>query len=203
MPSTLAQLRATLRQELRDEDAANYVWTDAVLNRHLAHALQHVQAAAPLFASLTKTMPASRRVDLTADVPSTFLWVDAVEYPVDRFPQCFHPFREEPGPKVYFLTTDLPPAGEALVVWYARGYTVAEGSSDLPAELDRAVLLGARAFALADQAVDTADKLTPRDTVEAYRKLAAEARSGFGLTVEELRLRLGGPRWRVSWELER
>jgi hypothetical protein len=203
MPSNLAQLRAALRIELRDEDAAAYLWTDAVLNRHLAHALQHVQVAAPVFASLTKTMPPDRRVDLTADVPATFLWLDAVEHPVDRFPNCFHPFREEAGPKLYFLTAELPPAGEALAVWYAHGYTVTEGASDLPAELDRAVLLGARAFALADQAVDTADKLTPRDTVEAYRKLAAEARGGFGLVVEELRSRLGGPRWRVSWELDR
>src|SRR5688500_14494561 len=99
MPSTLAQLRAALRQDLRDEDPASYLRTDAVLNRHLAHALQHVQAAAPTFATLTKVMPVGRRVDLTADVPATFLWLDAVEYPVDRFPQCFHPFREEVGPK--------------------------------------------------------------------------------------------------------
>ena len=201
MPSTLAQLRALLRQDLRDEDPTSYLWPDPILNRHLSRSLVGVSRAAPAIVSLSKTMPASRRLDLSADFPASFLWIDAVEYPPDQFPPRHFNFRTDPGPQLLFLSPDLPPAGAQIAVWYARGYTVAEASSDLPAELDDVVLLGARACALADQAVDTTDKLTPRDTPEAYRKLAADAVDRYEDALALLRARFSSPRWRPFWQL--
>src|SRR5438552_16188764 len=115
-----ATLRADLRRDLRDEDAAAYVWTDAVLNRHIQHAVDRLGAVSPRQTSLTKTAPLfPRRIDLSADVPATFAWIEAVEYPLDRSPQVFLPFREEPGPKIYLLSDAVPAVGDQLRVWYA------------------------------------------------------------------------------------
>jgi hypothetical protein len=45
--TSLTTLRARLRQELHDEDAADYRWTDAVLNRHLARAVRELSLVLP------------------------------------------------------------------------------------------------------------------------------------------------------------
>src|SRR2546423_1311109 len=52
-----SSMRADLRRDLRDEDSSSYIWTDAVLNRHIQHALDDLQAIAPRIAKLT---PAGR-----------------------------------------------------------------------------------------------------------------------------------------------
>jgi hypothetical protein len=44
---TIATLRTRLRRELHDEDAANYRWTDTVLERHLARAARELSVVLP------------------------------------------------------------------------------------------------------------------------------------------------------------
>ena len=132
-------------------------------------------------------------------MPAAFLYVDALEHPADEHPQKFLPFREEAGPKVYLLVETLPAPGTQITVWYAASYTVAEGSSDLPFELDQVVLAGAAAYACADQAVDTVDKLTPRETAPSYRALGEARLTRFAELLAQLRNRHAAPRWRVAW----
>ena len=45
--TSLTTLRTRLRQELHDEDAANYRWTDTILNRHLARAARELSLVLP------------------------------------------------------------------------------------------------------------------------------------------------------------
>jgi hypothetical protein len=157
-----ATLRADLRRDLRDEDASSYVWTDAVLNRHLQHAIDLVQAVNPRHANVTRAVPLSpRRIDLSTDVPAAFSWVEAVESPIDASRPAFLPFREEPGPKVYILSGTLPAVGDQIRVWYAARFAVDDSSSDMPIGLEPTVLAGALAFACLDQAIDTVAKITP------------------------------------------
>ncbi len=200
-----ATMRADLRRDLRDEDPTNYVWTDAVLNRHIQHALDDLQAIVPRIARLTTTVPANpQRIDLTADVPPTFAWIEAVEYPLDRYPQRFVPFREEAGPKAYLLTDCLPAVGDEIGVWYAARYTVDDASSDLPLVYEPSVLTGALAYACLDQAVDVVARLTPAGRGPAdYRALAEPARGQFLSQLEQLRFRAAPPMWRPSWAAER
>lgn len=199
--STRATLRADLRRDLRDEDPTAFVWTDAVLNRHLQHAIDLVQAASPRLASLVKVAPLyPQRVDLSADVPATFLWVEAVEYPVDRYPQHWVPFREELGPRVYLLTDSPPAVGDQLRVWFAGRYTVDEASSDLPLPIEPVVLAGAFAFASRDQAVDTVAKITPTGAGPAgYRAVAETATRRFESLLADLRASAARPTWGVTW----
>ena len=198
-----ATMRADLRRDLRDEDSANYIWPDAVLNRHIQHALDDLQAIAPRIARLAKTVPTSpQRIDLTADVPATFAWLEAVEYPLDKYPQRFLPFREEAGPEAYLLTGHLPTVGDQLGVWYAGRYTVDDTSSDLPLVYEPSVLTGALAYACFDQAVDVVAKLTPAGRGPAdYRAVADPARARFAALIDELRHRVPPPMWLPSWRL--
>jgi hypothetical protein len=198
----MGQLRMALRQELRDEDAANRRWSDAALDRHLGQALRLVEEAAPAFGSLRTAVPtpARRRIDLSADLPPRFLWLDAVEYPADREPQRFRPFREEDGATLYLMIEEPPTAGEPIVVWYARGYTLTEAASDLPSELEETLLSGALAFALSGRAIETTDKLVPSDTPAGYARLGAAARERFERALRALQGRQGRPRWGITWD---
>jgi hypothetical protein len=200
--ATRATLRMDLRRDLRDEDAAAYLWPDAVLNRHLQHAIDDLQTVAPKLARLLKTVPSTaQRLDLTLDVPAIFGWVEAVEYPIDKYPQCFLPFREEPGPKLYLLTESLPVAGDQVGVWYAGRYTVDDSASDLPARLEPVVLAGALAYACLDQAVDTIARLTPAGRGPGdYREVGEGARERFRASLEALRHSASPPMWRPTWQ---
>jgi hypothetical protein len=205
MGSTLGQLRTALRVELGDEDPTNRRWGDAALDQYLRQALRLVEEARPAFAWLRKTVPspATRRIDVSADVPPTFLWLDAVEYPVDRAPQRFRPFREEAGPLVYLLIDEPPPAGDVVAVWYAHGYAVAEASSDLPSELERTVLDGGLALALRGRAIGTTDRLVPPETPAGYGRLGERAWERFERGLRTLQARRGRPRWGVTWDAGR
>jgi len=202
MGSTLSQLRAALRVELRDEDPADRRWSDAALDQALRQALRLVEDAQPAFSAFTTSAPspATRRLNVSADVPPTFLWIDAVEYPVGRVPQRFRPFREESGPGLYLLIDEPPSAGEPITVWYARGYSLDEAGSDLPAELEPAVLDGGLAVALRGRAIETTDRLAPPETPAGYARLGERAWERFERALRTLRVRRGRPRWGVSWD---
>lgn len=203
MPTTRADLRAALRQDLRDEDSGAYLWADAVLNRHIAHAVQDIQLVAPLVGSVLKTLvaPVINRLTLAADLPATYLWIDAIEYPIDHYPQKFPPFREEPGPAVYLVANDPPAAGQVIRVWYAAAYTVGESSGNLPGDLDRVLLTGALGYALRDQAIDMTDKLGPREAPRSYQRLCERVLADYQAMLGALRQRNARPVWMPAWAL--
>jgi hypothetical protein len=202
MGTTIDQLRATLRVELRDEDATSRRWSDAALEGCLRQALGLVAEARPAFGAMETRVPtpATRRIGLSAGLPPTFLWIDAVEYPVDRVPQRFRPFREEDGPGLYLLIAEAPAAGAPIRVWYARGYSLDAAGSDLPPELEPVVLEGGLALALRGRAAETTDRLVPRETPAGYARLGEGAWERFERALRRLEARRGRPSWGVSWE---
>src|SRR3972149_66895 len=69
-PTTIDRddLRTRLRQELHDEDSANYRWTDAGLNRHIDRAVRELSAVWPRERKTTaQTAAGSREVSVTLD----------------------------------------------------------------------------------------------------------------------------------------
>jgi hypothetical protein len=198
--ATRATFRADLRRDLRDEDAAAYIWTDAVLNRHIAHAIDRVQTVAPRLASLAHvTVAAGRSIALTGLLPATYLWLEAIDVPIAPDVPCRRAFRLEPGPTAVVLDGDPLGVGTAIVVWYAARYTVDDSSSDLPAYLEAVVLDGALAFAGRDQAIDVIARLNPSgDAPAQYRAIGDLAERRFEAAID--RLRLGsGVGWRPVW----
>src|SRR3972149_6982677 len=88
-PTTIDRddLRTRLRQELHDEDSANYRWTDAVLNRHIDRAVRELSAVWPRERKTTaQTAAGSRDVPVTLD---QLVRVEAVEYPTAEWPPAF------------------------------------------------------------------------------------------------------------------
>lgn len=201
--ANMASLRAdSLRRDLRDEDATAYVWTDAVLNRHLQHALDELQRWAPrvTYADRVVPNPSTQRLDLSTTVGATFLYLLALEYPTDQYPPATIPFREEDGPKAYLLQSTLPTAGSTLRVWYAAAYTLNDASSDVPADLTEALLAGGLLFALTDQSIDITNRLSVGPAAADYRAIRRSAESTWRTELASLTNRpLAAPTFRPAW----
>ena len=85
---TLGEMRTIVRRDLHDEDAANYRWSDDELDRHIAHAVKDFSGALPLEQKATRaTTSGSRELDVSAITDR--IMVEAVEYPVDKFPRGY------------------------------------------------------------------------------------------------------------------
>ena len=209
---TLTTLRARLRQDLHDEDSANYRWTDAVLNRHVARALRELALAYPRERlSVLSTTIGSREISITG--LTDLVRVLAVEWPVGEYPPAYVAFSVY-GTTLTLLTETEPAAVEDVNLFWGSLHTVDGSQSTLPAPAEDALLLGAGGYA----AVEWASFATNRANVsgaqaaEQYLKWGqaqlarfAEQLRGFG---EKARLRSsaaftpGGPAGRnvVTWE---
>jgi hypothetical protein len=148
MPTTIATIRARVRQDLHDEDSSAYRWTDAVLDRHISRAVAEYSQYAPREQKSTLTTTAGSR-DLSVASLTNLVTVDAVEWPVGEFPPAFVPFsRWETA-----LTLDAPsaPAGvENVNVYWTRLHTLDGSSSTIPAAHEDAIALGAAGYAALD-----------------------------------------------------
>src|SRR4051812_22921362 len=85
MAANIAAVRALVRKDLHDEDAANYRWVDASLDRDINRAVIEYSLASPLEQKTTLTTTAGSR-DLSVAGLVTPVSIDAVEWPTLQFP---------------------------------------------------------------------------------------------------------------------
>lgn len=141
----LAQMRARLRQDLHDEDSANYRWTDNELDRHIGRAVRELSLAAPLEAKTTLVAsPGSR--DLSISSLADIVAIEAVEYPVAKYPPSYVRF------SVWLNTLTLlidgaPAAADSVSVYYTKLHTLDGSSSTVPAKFEDVLAAGAAAYA--------------------------------------------------------
>ena len=85
----LPTMRTRVRRDLHDEDAANYRWTDAELDRHIDNAVRELSIASPLqqVGTLTTTQ-GSRDVSLSS--LADLIYVEALEYPYREVPPSLY-----------------------------------------------------------------------------------------------------------------
>jgi hypothetical protein len=162
--TTLQDIRDRIRIDLHDEDAQR--WSDEVLDRHIARALGDIDNAVPRETSAQLgTTPGSRDIDIGS--LSALIRVEAVEYPVGRYPPEHVPFSQwENG-----LTLQGPtvPGGDDARVFYTARHELDGTGTTLPAHLEGILATGAAAYALLEQAPATTNALTtggpsvPRD----------------------------------------
>ena len=116
----LTDMRAIVRRELHDEDAENYRWSNDELDRHIAHAAKDFSQAIPDEKKATKaTTSGSREIDVS-DLTGRIL-IEAVEYPVDNFPQRYQRFSLW-ADILTILGTEVPDGSNAYI-YYGQLHT--------------------------------------------------------------------------------
>jgi hypothetical protein len=162
----LNTMRTIVRRDLKDEDGENYRWSDDELDRHIAHAVKEFSEAVPLPAKATlPTTTASRVIDIS---PLTDrVMVEAVEYPMDKFPPCYQRFAL--WGHALTLFGDEVPDGSNCNVYYGILHTLDTETSTIPAKHEDLVATGAEGYAAVEWAnyainrVSVGGTTTPRE----------------------------------------
>ena len=145
----LTEMRAIVRRDLHDEDAANYRWTDNELDRHIAHALQEFSEALPLEQKATlATVADSRELDISAITDR--IMVEAVEYPVGNFPRTYQRFALW-GDTLTLLGDEVPDGSNAYI-YYGKLHTLDVSTSTIPTMHEDLVASGAGGYAAVEWA---------------------------------------------------
>lgn len=141
----LTEMRARLRQDLKDEDAANYRWSDDELNRHIEHAVRELSLAVPLEAKATLTTTGGSR-ELSIASLTDVVTIEAVEYPVAQYPPRYARFSLW-GDTLTLLVEETPSDGQEVCIYYGKLHTLDETTSTVPSPLEDLVALGAAGYA--------------------------------------------------------
>ena len=161
----LTEMRAIVRRDLHDEDAGNYRWTNDELDRHIAHAVKDFSEAVPYEQKATKaTTSGSREIDISTVTDR--IVVEAVEYPVDKFPKEYQRFALW-GDALTLLGDEVPDGSNAYI-YYGKLHTLGE-SSTIPTMYEDLIAAGACGYAAVEWAVYAINRvnvggiLTPRE----------------------------------------
>ena len=145
----LTDMRAIVRRDLHDEDAENYRWTDDELDRHIAHAVKGFSEAIPYEQKAVKaTTSGSREIDISTITDR--IMVEAVEYPVDKFPKRYQ--RYSLWADSLTLLGDEVPDGSDAYIYYGKLHALGE-SSTIPAMYEDLIAAGAGGYAAVEWAV--------------------------------------------------
>ena len=153
----LAEMRARLRQDLHDEDASNYRWTDEELNRHIEHAVRELSIAVPLEAKATLYTTSGSR-ELSISSLSDLVAIEAVEYPVAKYPSRYVRFSLW-GDTLTLLVEGAPSGGEEVYIYYGKLYTLDETTSTIPSPLEDLVVIGGAGYAAIEWASFATNRL--------------------------------------------
>jgi hypothetical protein len=179
-------MRTRVRRDLRDEDSANYRWTDAELDRHIGRAVQEVSLAAPLEASTTLTTSAGSR-ELSIATLTSRVSIEAVEYPTGQYPPCLVPFTTWVD-TLSLLIEGEPSAGESVLVRYSKLHTLDSTSTTLPERLHDLVATGAAAYAALEWASYATNRVNVggAETWRNYHTWAQERMAAFAKALAKL-----------------
>ena len=162
----LTDMRAIVRRDLHDEDASNYRWTDNELDRHIAHAVKEFSEYVPYEQKATKaTTSGSREVDIST--VTNRVMVEAVEYPVDKFPKKYQRFALW-GDTLTLLGDEVPD-GSNTYIYYGKLHTLDASSSTIATEHEDLIAAGACGYAASEWAayainqVNVGGTMTPKE----------------------------------------
>lgn len=165
----LSDMRTIVRRDLHDEDSNNYRWTSDELDRHITHAVKEFSEEIPYEQKATKaTTSGSRELDISSVTNRVI--VEAVEYPVDKFPKRYQPFSI--WGDVLTVLGDEVPDGSNAYIYYGKLHTLDGSGSTIPAQHEDLIAAGACGFAAVEWAVyavnrvNVGGKSTPKEFLD-------------------------------------
>ncbi|MFA5077949.1 MAG: hypothetical protein WC541_00515 [Dehalococcoidia bacterium] len=147
--TTLTGMRADVRRDLKDEDAAGYRWTDDEIDRAIQKAVLVYSGYCPLMQldSTIHTVDQGNTVSLATLTDR--IDVVKVEHPIDNQPYPSRRFKAW-GDLLTFQDGYVGD-GEVCNIYWLKAHTLGAAST-IPAAHDHIIAMGAVAFAVGSQA---------------------------------------------------
>lgn len=161
----LPTMRALVRRDLKDEDSANYRFTNDEIDRAISRAVREFSLHVPReMKSTLATTSGSRNLDISTLTERVS--VDILEYPVDKQPKVFRKFwiyqdtlviGEPYDPS----QADAVPDGTNCYIYWGKLHTLDATTSTIPAQHQDLVALGAAGYAILSQSQYATEAVTP------------------------------------------
>lgn len=146
----LSEMRTIVRRDLHDEDVNNYRWTNDEIDRHIAHAVKDYSEAVPHEQKITKVTTAGSR-DIDISTLNDLVVIEAVEYPVDKFPRSYQRFSF--WSNVITVLSDEVPDGSNAYIYYGGLHILDVSISTITAWHEDLIAVGACGYAALEWAV--------------------------------------------------
>jgi len=151
----LTEMRARVREDLQDTDAANYRWTDDEVDGAIERVVREFSLAYPLQQQDDiATTEGSRELDISS--LTKLLKVYSVEFPIGEHPPYYQKFTQ------YMAALYLEEEGDgddARIRW-GKQHTLDVASSTIPEHLEEIIVLGATGYLATSASVYTVDRAT-------------------------------------------
>jgi hypothetical protein len=149
-------MRVLVRRDLHDEDDSYYRWSDDELDRHIAHAVKDFSEAIPWEQKATQpTTSGSREIDISTITERVM--VQAVEYPVDRFPPVYQRFALW-ADTITLLGTEVPDGSDACI-YYGKLHILDAETSTIPVQREDLITAGACGYAAVEWALYASNRV--------------------------------------------
>ncbi len=152
----LTEMRARVREDLQDEDAANYRFTNDQVDGAIERVVREFSQASPIQEEDEITTTADDR-ELDISSLSDLLAIVSVEYPMDLTPPYYQRFTSW-GDKLY-MTDEGDGTKKARVRWH-KWHTLDAASSTIPQQFEELIILGATGYLASSASVYTVDRAT-------------------------------------------
>jgi len=145
MSEYLAFYRDSIRTSLRDDDPADYEWTDSELDTYILHALRDVSLVCPAEKMTTlATVADSKNIDIS-DVDD-LLEAEYIEYEVDKDPVEYRNCKVWGTTLRMDIGTAPTESDEDVYLYYRAVHELTTTSTTIPIELEQLVIDGAIAY---------------------------------------------------------
>ena len=177
---TLIEYRARIRQDLQDEDALNYRWTDDQVDGAISRAIADITSVSPYPQETDiATTIGSNAIDISTLVD--LVKVERVEYPIGGNWPYYQAFTTW-GNTVYL---EGQGNGEDARIFWGKFHT----EDTIPKQLEELVVLGATAYLAQSASVKLTDEITVggQNVPVNYRKWAEGRMDGYIQWLKRLR----------------
>ena len=176
----LVELRARAREDLQDEDSADYHWTDDQIDGAIQRVVAEYSAAVPAQKQDDLATTADN-VELDISTLTDLLLLQSIEFPIDQHPPYMQRFQMW-ADRVFMV--DKGDGNDARVRWL-QAHTVAAGSSTVPAKHDELLILGATGYLAMSASAYTVDRasIAGRYGTMSYRAWGKERLARYDTTL--------------------
>jgi hypothetical protein len=190
----LTEMTARVREDLKDTDSQNYIWTDAEIEGAIDRAVMEYSIHAPI-EQQDDIATTDGDTELDISTLTGLLKIESVEFPLGKTPRYLQRFDHWAG-SLYM--TDEGDGSNARVKWLKK-HTLAVGSTTIPPEHDEIIVLGATGYLAMSASAYTVDRATiaghygtisykawGKDRLDRYDKKLKEAAHGRRVTPRTL-----------------